>query len=625
MKRNIIPILMLGLLGFSSCSDVLDRPSLTKEQDSKYWTSEEKLRLYANDFYSYYFPGYGKGWTVYYAPGINNNTFNDDVLTNSSQANFSRQVPTSIGSTSEGTDNYQSQYCGPTWDFAMVRKANIMLDRIQQKMGGVLSTAAYNHWTGIGRLFRGMEYARLVNVFGDVPYYNHEITNEDRDEIYKDRTPRNDVMDSVYNDFSFAMQNVKLNDGEGYINRYIAAALVARYALYEGSWQKYYYHDNDRAAKFFKLAVEAGDLVMSSGKYQIETPFRELFCSYDLTKKKDVLLYRKYDASLGTTHCIASYCNVNEALAAGPSKNLIESFNCIDGKDYQESTVANANNFTLDNLIKTRDPRFEATFYDSLTIRSRSSLLYVVKFIPRTALSYVKEKGSPATEWTGTNNVTGFPVIRYSEVLLNWIEAKAELETLGEDVVTQQDLDNSVNAIRDRPLDEIQQAKGLHKTAHLVLSNLPNDPKRDGDVPRLLWEIRRERRMEFAFEPGRIIDLRRWHKLNYMDTDTRANGLLHGTYVDLSTGNGQLAGKLDDYKGKLRVRTATGDYVTYNGNNAAQIKGWFQAETTQPRLKYLNLVNVNPYLCPIGTNQIIDYANRGYHLTQTAGWPSTNN
>ena len=218
----------------------------------------------------------------------------------------------------------------------MVRKANIMLDRIQQKMGGVLSTAAYNHWTGIGRLFRGMEYARLVNVFGDVPYYNHEITNEDRDEIYKDRTPRNDVMDSVYNDFSFAMQNVKLNDGEGYINRYIAAALVARYALYEGSWQKYYYHDNDRAAKFFKLAVEAGDLVMSSGKYQIETPFRELFCSYDLTKKKDVLLYRKYDASLGTTHCIASYCNVNEALAAGPSKNLIESFNCIDGKDYQE-------------------------------------------------------------------------------------------------------------------------------------------------------------------------------------------------------------------------------------------------------------------------------------------------
>jgi len=625
MKRNIIPILMLGLLGFSSCSDVLDRPSLTQEQDDNFWTSEDKVRLYANDFYTYYFPGYGKGWTVYYAPGINNNTFNDDVLTNSSQANFTRQVPTSIGSTSESVTNYQSQYCGPTWDFAMVRKANIMLSRIQERMSGVLTPAAYKHWTGIGRLFRGMEYSRLVNVFGDVPYYNRPITNVDKDEIYKDRTPRKDVMDSVYNDFTFALQNVRLNDGDGFINRYIAAALIARYALYEGSWQKYYYNDNERAIKFFKLATDAANVVISSGKYQIETPYRELFCSYDLTKKKDVLLYRKYDAALGTTHCIASYCNVNEALAAGATKNLIESFNCVDGKSYQESTVANANKFTLDNLIRTRDPRFEATFYDSLTIRSRSSLLYVVKFIPRTALNYIKENSTPATEWTGTNNVTGFPVIRYSEVLLNWIEAKAELETLGEGAVSQQDLDLSVNAIRDRPLDNAQIEKGLQKTAHLDLTNLPNDPNRDGDVPRLLWEIRRERRMEFAFEPGRIIDLRRWHKLNYMDTDARANGLLHGTYVDLSSGQGLLAGKLKDYVGKLRVRTAAGTYVTYDGTNASAIKGWFQAETTQPRLKYLNLVNVNPYLCPIGTNQIIDYANRGYHLTQTTGWPSTNN
>jgi len=343
MKRNIIPILMLGLLGFSSCSDVLDRPSLTQEQDDNFWTSEDKVRLYANDFYTYYFPGYGKGWTVYYAPGINNNTFNDDVLTNSSQANFTRQVPTSIGSTDESVTNYQSQYCGPTWDFAMVRKANIMLSRIQERMGGVLTPAAYKHWTGIGRLFRGMEYSRLVNVFGDVPYYNRPITNVDKDEIYKDRTPRKDVMDSVYNDFTFALQNVRLNDGEGFINRYIAAALIARYALYEGSWQKYYYNDNERAIKFFKLATDAANVVISSGKYQIETPYRELFCSYDLTKKKDVLLYRKYDAALGTTHCIASYCNVNEALAAGATKNLIESFNCVDGKSYQESTVANVN------------------------------------------------------------------------------------------------------------------------------------------------------------------------------------------------------------------------------------------------------------------------------------------
>ena len=58
----------------------------------------------------------------------------------------------------------------------------------------------------------------------------------------------------------------------------------------------------------------------------------------------------------------------------------------------------------------------------------------------------------------------------------------------------------------------------MQKTAHMELATLSDDPDRDADVPQLLWEIRRERRMEFAFEQGRIIDLRRWHKLNYMDT-----------------------------------------------------------------------------------------------------------
>ena len=40
--------------------------------------------------------------------------------------------------------------------------------------------------------------------------------------------------------------------------------------------------------------------------------------------------------------------------------------------------------------------------------------------------------------------------MRYAEVLLNWIEAKAELATLGEAAVTQADIDRSINAIRKR-------------------------------------------------------------------------------------------------------------------------------------------------------------------------------
>ena len=629
MKRNIFSIraiALIGLMGFTSCSDVLDRPSKTEKEDDNYWDNEAKVRLYANSFYDYFFPGYGTGWTVYYAPGVNNTSFSDDALSNSSQTNFTRQVPLSKGAITTTTSNYQSEYQGPTWNFAFIRKINIMRDRLEDRMKGSLSDEAYNHWMGFARLFHGIEYARLVNVFGDVPYYEHELSNLDRDEVYKDRTPRDEVMDKVYEDFDFALNNIRKSDGEGNINRYMAAALVCRYALYEGSWQKYYYNNNERAQKFFELAKTAGDVVINSGRYAIVTPFRDLFCSTDLTKAKDVLLYRKYDSSLGKTHCVASYCNVNEALAQGPTADLIKSFCCVDGKSYQESTVASATDFRLEKLIMTRDPRFEATFYDSLTNSSRSSMLYVVKFIPRAALNYLSEPGgTPATAWTGTNNTTGFPVLRYSEVLLNWIEAKAELETLGGAAVTQDDIDISINAIRDRPLDAGQEALGVQKTAHMDLATLSDDPDRDADVPQLLWEIRRERRMEFAFEQGRIIDLRRWHKLNYMDT-TENPDILFGAYVDISrSGKNSMLGDMKNYVGKLRVQKANGEFVVYDGNNKRQVKGWFQAETTEPRQPFLNITNVNPYLCPIGTNQINDYQIHGYTLTQTPGWPSTNN
>lgn len=49
-------------------------------------------------------------------------------------------------------------------EFAWIRKANVMLDRVSARMKDILTEEQYNHWMGIGRFFRGMEYARLVNV-----------------------------------------------------------------------------------------------------------------------------------------------------------------------------------------------------------------------------------------------------------------------------------------------------------------------------------------------------------------------------------------------------------------------------------------------------------------------------
>lgn len=619
MKHRFIYILTGLALLMGSC-DVLDRPSRTTAEDESYWKSEESLRLYANSFYGHFFIGYGVKYTTAYAPG-NSYSFNDDVLRLSSQSQFTRSVPTSKGSTSLDLGEWQSEYTGPDWNFAWIRKANIMSDRMEARMKGTLSDEQFNHWMGIARFFRGLEYARLVNVFGDVPYYDYAPENTELNALYKDRDNRDDVMDHVFDDFEFALANVRLNDGQQQVNRYIVSALVSRWALIEGSWQKYYYQNDERAKKFFNLAVEAADKVISSGKYAITEEFRNLFGSKDLTSSKDVILYRKYDASQGVTHCVASYCNVNDPTDIGANLTLIKSFICNDGKAWNDpnSTVAGASDFSLANLIKTRDPRFEATFYNKTTPKNKASYLYMTKFIPRSALEYLNKKGgTPAPEFQGEKNVTGYPVLRYAEVLLNWIEAKAELQFLGEGTVTQEDIDNSINAIRHRPIAEEAMNQGVQQTADMKLATLTDDPSRDKTVPALLWEIRRERRMEFAFEFSRIIDLRRWGKVEYMDTDLNKE-LLMGTWVNFDTD------APDELKpanvNKLRVVDMKGKEIVYNGSNAAQMKGFFYSPEALGRQPYMNIPNVNPYLCPIGTNQISDYKKRGYTLTQTEGWP----
>lgn len=583
------------------CDDFLDRPPLTKANDETVWTNEQNIRLYANKFLPEFFVGYGVGWTNSGAP-LMGYTFSDDIVHNGNQGNFTRSVPNS-----------------QIWSMSLIRSINIMLDRIETKMKDVLTSEQYAHWTGIGKFYRAMRYSTLVFAYGDVPYYDHVVSDTDLDDLYKPRTSRNDVMDAVYDDLKYAFENVRVNDGEMNVNRYVVAAYVSRIALNEGSWQKYYYENNERARKFFELAMETGNYIINSGKYDIVTEFRNLFISEDLRGNKDCIMYRHYDPAVGITHSVASNNNLSESINFGPTTDLIKSFILNDGNVWQNSNMTGAKNFELANMIKTRDPRLEATFYDKPTPRNKGSYWYINKFLPRSVAKSVEAGNAPPVEFTSTNNRTDYPVFRYAEVLLNWIEAKAELQTIGGAAVDQADIDKTINKIRNRPIAPEAVEMGVQKTAPLLLGELPNDPERDADVPSLLWEIRRERRMEFAFEHSRIADLERWHKLQYMDTDANAD-LLHGGWVNFPK---ELAGELNTGNtGKIFVLKLNGDEVSFNGGNKTDMVGFYRSLSTKGRQPFLNQVNVNPYLSPVGKTQIDDYASKGYVLQQTEGWPA---
>lgn len=600
-----------SIILLASCNkDVLDRPQLNDPTDDSFWQNETDIRLFANGYYTNYFNGYSSGFGVDYVP-VRGFTFSDDLTSRNQQGAFENTVPASRTSTSEAAGWLGAQFAGPTWNFSWVRKTNIFMDRLEIVTKPKLSAEAYSHWMGVARFFRGYEYSRLVSVFGDVPYFDKVVKETELDILFKDRDSRGVVMDKVYDDFKFALANIRLNDGKQYLNRYIAAGFISRLMLFEGTFQHYHNLDAARAKKYLELAAEAAQIVISSNAYNFGSDFKAIFSSDNLNGNPEILLYRTYDAALTVTHSIGSYNNGTEVNGGDANLDLVKSFIVNDGKPWQNSTVANAASFSIPDLAKTRDPRFEATFIDRAHTPA-TTLLYGYKFASREAITYIG-KAYPAA-WGSNTNTSDAPVMRLAEVVLNWIEAKAVLaQHFAGAAITQADIDKSINAIRNRPLDAAAIAKGVKKTAPLLLSAVPVDPSRDADVPALIWEIRRERRMEFVYEHTRLLDLKRWKKLRYMDYSTKPDYLM-GPWVNIPVEAPALLGTA--FINRTRVRKADGTVVTFTGSNASAMVGYFMVEGATNR----NAFTDKSYMAPVGQAQIAEYLSNGFKLTQTAGW-----
>ena len=611
-----------------SCDDILDRPEKNSPSDQHFWKTEIDLSLYANGFYANYFIGYGQGWSASYSP-FRGYGFSDDVASTGTQANFTSSLPSSVFSTSEtAVGTYSTEYTCPSMVFSWIRRANIMMDRIENQAKANISAEAYNHWMAVAKFFKSYSYCRLVERFGDVPYFETQPEATDFDELYKDRDSRIFVMDKVYDMSKDVLANMRTNDGTDMLNRYVAAAFISRWFLFEGTWQKYHGGDQAAAKKYLEMARDAAQLVMESGKYAIDKPVRELWGSQDLSSK-EALMVRHFLDTEAVRHCVASYSNSTES-QSGLNLAFLKSVIRQDGKPYTTSSLCDKDDpksLSLPVMGKTCDPRFEASISD-LPVQSSSTLVYQCKFIDRAAWNMSnKERGVQAI-YQSVTNTNDAPVIRYAEVLLNWIEAKAELALIGGAAVTQDDIDRSINVLRDRPLDDVAKAKGLKNTAHMQLAeiNASFDPERDADVDPLVWEIRRERRLEMVFEHSRILDLRRWHKLDYMDNQAHPE-TMRGPWVDFANDTYKGPGKPEDKDGQVaisgllkknstQVQKLDGTIVTYDGTNAADMVGFYLPTAVKPR----NAFYERSYLSPIGTQDISNYAVKGYTLTQTTGW-----
>lgn len=505
MKRFIscIVITVAALLTFSACNKMLDKAALDAFADDNFWTKESNVEAYANTFYNN-FAGYGNGGGggSFYFPTLNDNqadaSFRDWNYNNV------------LVSNSDWTSPYSE-----------IRRANILIARVE-KMD--LTDDVKAHWAGVARMIRALQYYWLVHTFGDVPLVDHELNISETDVIFQARQDRDKVMDFVLDDLNFAVSNIRDVVNRTGWSRDLAQAIKAEICLFEGTYCKYRVAadgqkapDATRAANFLTAAKTAAEAIMGKSAYVLNNSYASTYNSLDLTGNKEMILTKHYVKDL-FMHSLPDYtCSSSQAY--GLTKDAFNAYLFTDGLPKATTTLNNTdiptvmdagNHLTITDLLARRDPRlaasidgtlmpvpnpFKGRFGRSDDVNQTSSTGYgVLKYDSKElAVGYRVETGK---------NYTDAPLYWLAVVYLEYAEACAELGTC-----TQADLDKSINKLRDRV--------GM---PHLTTSPTA-DPANNMNVSALIWEIRRERRVELMFDNNfRFWDLNRWHQLDKLDT-----------------------------------------------------------------------------------------------------------
>ncbi|WP_455083498.1 RagB/SusD family nutrient uptake outer membrane protein, partial [Prevotella aurantiaca] len=213
MKHKILGLALLTL-PLVSCNDFLTREPFDRLRgdNEETWNSEDVIKYSMYNVYPSFFKGFNSGWgrSDWFAE-TDIADWNDDNAQEVATF-FTKNVPTATTAATQ-------------WNFENVRTLNTYLSKLSRS---TILDEAKRHWIGVNRFLRAVEYAKLVSNFGDVPYYQEPIDPKDKDMLYRAFSPRLEVMDSVLSDMKYAMENVRISDGEQGLN--ITRDLVYAYA-----------------------------------------------------------------------------------------------------------------------------------------------------------------------------------------------------------------------------------------------------------------------------------------------------------------------------------------------------------------------------------------------------------
>ena len=432
------------------------------------------------------------------------------------------------------------------WDYDYIRRVNLMLDNID---GSQMNDAEKEHWRSVGYFFRSYKYFQMLSRFGDIPWVEH-IMQDNSPELYGKRDSRDLVASNILANLKHAEQNIGSDDGKNTISVAVVQALISRFTLFEGTWRKY--HGLSDADTYLKECARASEEVIK--KYpEVHTKYDELFNSESLDGVTGVILYKAYETGQ-LMHGLTRMVRTGESYIEA-TKDAVDSYLCTDGRPISTTTSRYGGDKDVYGQFRDRDTRLYLTICppymvkkdggpstpewkhtDNPVDREFIDLLATLSGetyhrLPSSNFKGFTVQGQPHlrnvnwgqgwntsemgfwvwkyynTHTVASNangvNTTDAPLFRVEEVMLNYAEAMFELGKFDQDVA-----DKTINKLRKRA-----------NVGKMIVADINDnfDTARDPSVPAILWEIRRERRVELMGEGFRLDDLRRWKKGNYVD------------------------------------------------------------------------------------------------------------
>ncbi len=398
-----------------------------------------------------------------------------------------------------------------TQSYIGIGRCNALLGNMI-KAKSVTTAAQYSRIEGEAKFLRAYYYGTLISLYGDVPLIVKSIPAE---ESYLARTPKAEVLNAIFSDLDSAAAKLPLSytgTDIGRATKTSALAFKSRIALYNAKWD---------------VAAAASKAVIDLGYHALYPNYRNLFMYVGENSRESILAF-DYKLTIRTNAAPQNNQARNSSGFSGliPTRALADSYECRDGLTIDKSTL-----YSTVDPFKNRDPRmrqtllgdgdtwfgaggitFNMTFHPDSTTCSRYTPTFAK--IPNLEVTnafstysgfIMKKYLDPQDMAVPNQSELAFMLIRYAEVLLNYAEAKIELNQIDASVL------DAINLVRAR-------GYGVAATQTTLYPAIKTTNQTE-----LRAIVRRERKIELAGEGLRVFDIRRWNIAEKV-----MNGILFG-------------------------------------------------------------------------------------------------